>query len=75
MNTATITTAIPHDHDLADSWRTEALNAAKQVGRLQGELAEVRGHIRHFIYALDKGFLDCKDDSAFIDALRQAVAK
>lgn len=35
---------------------------------------EVVGHVRDFIKALDKGYLNCKDDSAFIDALR-AVAQ
>lgn len=28
-----------------------------------------------FIYALEHGFLACKDDSAFIDGLRAAIAK
>ena len=29
--------------------------------------------IKDFLYALDRGYLACKDDSAFIDALREAV--
>lgn len=35
---------------------------------------ELEGHIRDFICALDRGYLACKDDSAFIEALRHAVA-
>lgn len=40
----------------------------------EDRLAEAEQHVRDFIRALDKGFLDCKDDSAFIDALR-VIAK
>lgn len=39
------------------------------------ELAEARQHIRDFIRALDRGYLACKDGSAFIDALRAESLK
>lgn len=31
--------------------------------------------IRDFLHALDRGYLACKDDSAFIDDLRAALAE
>jgi len=39
-------------------------------GFAESRLDETEQHVRDFIRALDKGFLDCRDDSAFIDALR-----
>ena len=36
----------------------------------EDRLDETERHVRDFIRALDRGYLDCKDDSAFIDALR-----
>ena len=39
-------------------------------GFAETRLQEVTQHVRDFIHALDRGYLDCKDDSAFIDALR-----
>lgn len=42
---------------------------------VEQRLSDLSQHVRDFLFALDRGYLDCKDDSAFIDALRVAVAK
>lgn len=41
----------------------------------ENRLKEVRQHVKDFLHALDRGYLNCKDDSAFIDALRTCVSK
>lgn len=40
----------------------------------EARVREMEGHIRDFIHALDRGYLACKDDSAFIDALRDCIS-
>lgn len=39
------------------------------------QITRLRVAVRDFLFALDRGYLACKDDSAFIDDLRVALAE
>lgn len=53
----------------------ESAGSMERTDPVTGEVESVLTAAKHFLYALDRGYLNCKDDSEFIDALRRAVAR
>ena len=53
--------------------RSKAQRTINANANLIAAAPEMRAAIRDFLFALDRGYLDCKDDSAFIDGLRTAL--